>query len=926
MTKKFQIGQTCTVPQQLPRDPKLLQPLIEVLKQNIAINEQQRFPRGTLLPDGRLDLCKQNIGPEGAQLIAQSLQLNTQVTSLMLGADQIGNVGAKAIADLVKDHKSIQTLYLGCNKIDEIGAKALIQSIEANRNITGFWIKRNPIGYEGAKALAELLASGQHSLETLDLVQTGMGLDGCREVINALTNDSPGNTLHRIYIGGNQLGPDLSPLLVQILDHSALTEIYSSSNQLGDEGAVPLAQALADNSRLRALGLASNGLGEAGFSALAKALLANKTLLYLDLGFAPNTELIGSVPNQLKGVAVDHLCEALKTNKALRYIELTQSIQESSDIDKLLDALESNHSLIQIKLSRSLTGAQKGRLKAILRRNRDSQSLGSDGLALPRHLKIIKSVYRTAKKKTGKDPIKVRIKKRIAGAPTTELPVTDEEIRECARVLKILGQHPDHFMTRHSDLRELRAEANRLIHSIMEETRGRRGHGSKGEDQRAQRKSHDKALIEKTGLRQKRKQQVTHNQAKALPEPEHHPKANHQNSEETLFTRRQCYVCKQGYRELHHFYDSMCRSCGDFNYAKRDQSADLKGRVALLTGGRIKIGFKMGLKLLRAGATLILTTRFPCDAAKRYQGETDFAEWKDRLHVHGLDLRHLPAVLQFTRSLSEDLESQKRGLNIIINNAAQTIRRPPAFYEHLMGVEQGGRGALAPDLQSLISPHNHHGQMTLQKALGESPGGEAFVPAILSSVPILESDRRQGSQEFPPGCFDAHGQQIDQRQENSWTQYLSDISPLEMLEVHSVNALAPFIIVRELLPLIRQCSFEDRYIVNVSAMEGKFEYLRKQANHPHTNMAKAALNMLTRTSAMELIREGIAMSSVDTGWITNEQPKHIADVMKDKYNFQPPLDEIDGAARVLDPIFFGRNTGQLLYGSFFKDYQATKHW
>lgn len=920
MAKKIQTGQSCVVPDLLPRDPKLLEPLMEVLRQNEAVDEQQRFPRGSLLPDGRLDLCKQNIGPEGAQLIAESLQGNTQVTSLMLGADQIGNDGAKAIAHLVRDHKSIETLYLGCNKIDHEGARALIDSIEANKTIKGFWIKRNPIGYEGARALAAILRDGRHALETLDLVQTGIGLDGFKDIAAALCQNS--HTLKRLYFGGNELGPEMAKPFIQLLDHSQLTELYSSSNQLGDAGAIKLAEALADNTRLLALGLASNGIKEEGFLALAKALSVNQSLRYLDLGFAPNTELIGSVPNQLSGEAVEAFCEAIKTNQSLRVIELTHSVHRD-DVDAFLTAFESNPRLLQIKISRELTGSQKGRLRALLRHNRELQEVDPIGVALPKHLKVIKSVYRTAKKKKSQKPR--RAKKRLAQPPQTELPLSDDELRECARVLKILGQHADHFMTRRQELREIRADANRMIHAIMEETRGRRGHGAKGEEQKALKKSHDKALIEKTGLRQKRQKQSPHHQAKALPEPEHKPIEQESESEERLFTRRQCYICKRGYRELHHFYDSLCRSCGDFNYAKRDQTADLSGRVALLTGGRVKIGFKMGLKLLRAGARLILTTRFPCDAALRYQQEPDFHDWKDRLQIHGLDLRHLPAVLQFTKAVQDDLRGQNRGLNILINNAAQTIRRPPAFYSHLLEQEQQGALGLPAELQTVISPVNHHGDITLQKALGESPGGQAFVPAILSSVPLLESDHSE-SAEFPPGLFDAHGQRIDQREQNSWSQRLSDISPLEMLEVHSVNALAPFILVRELLPAMRRCTFKDRYIVNVSAMEGKFDYPRKQPNHPHTNMAKASLNMLTRTSAMELIHEGIAMSSVDTGWITNEQPKPMADLMKEKYNFEPPLDEIDGAARVLDPIFIGRNTGQILYGSFLKDYQATKHW
>jgi hypothetical protein len=127
---------------------------------------------------------------------------------------------------------------------------------------------------------------------------------------------------------------------------------------------------------------------------------------------------------------------------------------------------------------------------------------------------------------------------------------------------------------------------------------------------------------------------------------------------------------------LHHFYDQLCPACAAFNFAKRTELADLSGRVALLTGGRVKIGYQAGIKLLRAGAHLIVTTRFPRDSAMRYAAEPDFAEWSDRLEIFGLDLRHTPSVEAFCQQL---LDTHDR-LDFIVNNACQTVRRPPDFY------------------------------------------------------------------------------------------------------------------------------------------------------------------------------------------------------------------------------------------------------
>src|SRR5687768_1847521 len=164
---------------------------------------------------------------------------------------------------------------------------------------------------------------------------------------------------------------------------------------------------------------------------------------------------------------------------------------------------------------------------------------------------------------------------------------------------------------------------------------------------------------------------------------------------------RHCYVCKEHFQIVHHFYDQMCGACGDFNFAKRTELADLRGRVALLTGGRVKIGYQAGLKLLRAGAHLIVTTRFPRDSAARYAAEPDFAEWSGRLEIFGLDLRHTPSVEAFCREL---LHTRPR-LDFIINNACQTVRRPPDFYTHMMEEETAALSEMPEHARKLVGAY-----------------------------------------------------------------------------------------------------------------------------------------------------------------------------------------------------------------------------
>jgi len=402
----------------------------------------------------------------------------------------------------------------------------------------------------------------------------------------------------------------------------------------------------------------------------------------------------------------------------------------------------------------------------------------------------------------------------------------------------------------------------------------------------------------------------------------------------TLIKPRGCYICKADYTLVDAFYHWLCPDCAAMSHGKRDQRTDLTGKRALLTGGRAKIGMYIALRLLRDGAHLTITTRFPHDAARRFGAQEDSRDWIDRLKVVGVDLRDPTQVV----ALADEVAAAGP-LDILVNNAAQTVRRSPGAYSHLVEGEQvpleGDR--VYPELVTFdrisdAHPANLIGTLRDHKVAhheGESAGEAERALAQRSAAQMtamaLSAGRASLEAHVAGTAVDAGGLLPDTQRTNSWTQKVEEVDPLELLEVQLCNATAPFILVSRLRPAMRAAvaaGARRAYVVNVSAMEGQFSRRYKGAGHPHTNMAKAALNMLTRTSAGEMFEtDKILMTAVDTGWITDERPHH-EKLRIAAEGWHAPLDLVDGAARVYDPIVRGE-AGEDLYGCFVKDFEPS---
>jgi len=499
----------------------------------------------------------------------------------------------------------------------------------------------------------------------------------------------------------------------------------------------------------------------------------------------------------------------------------------------------------------------------------------------------------------------------------TDQPVTRIDPDELAITLKVLAQLPT-LPPDHDDIRTVKRAASYMYKLIKKARRA---------EIREIRQAHDQAIIEST---------ATGSAMRIDDETAGIPLVSTAQGAFAgeLITARGCYICKADFTLVDAFYHWLCPKCAAFSHAKRNQRTDLTGKRALLTGGRAKIGMYIALRLLRDGAHTTITTRFPKDAVRRFAAMEDSADWLHRLKVVGIDLRDPTQVI----ALADDVAADGP-LDILVNNACQTVRRSPGAYSNLVEMESaplpdlpGGQGlpemvtfdriseahpaAIAGALDADAVAH-HEGE-SLEHARAAHTAASLTALALKAGSASLDAH-------LAGTAVDAGGLLPDLQTTNSWTQHVDEVDPLELLEVQFCNSVAPFLLVSRLRPAMRAAVHKGArraYVVNVSAMEGQFSRRYKGPGHPHTNMAKAALNMLTRTSAGEMFEtDQILMTAVDTGWITDERP-HQEKLRIAAEGWHAPLDLVDGAARVYDPIVRGE-AGEDVYGCFVKDYEPS---
>ncbi|MGW6054617.1 ribonuclease inhibitor [Streptomyces sp. NPDC055189] len=390
-------GRFAGVPPVVPRPTAELGPLLAWLRGGSPAEGRLDFAAGTALPDGRLDLCKQSLGAEGAALVADALRGDgaegrSPVRHLLLGTDGLGDEGAAVAAQAASGEAGptgVETLYLGCNGITAGGACRIADQLRASPQVvTGVWLKRNPLGSQGGAAADELIDS-VGTLRTLDLVQTGLDAAGAEVLVDALVAAADsGRRVERVFLGGNPLGSVGAVPLAELIAGGGVRELYVSAVGLGDGGAVLIAEALerAPRGVLDRLSVASNGIGPRGAARLVAAAVSAGVEL-LDLGRVRAAGALGAADNRIDDAGAAAIAESLAgVEHRLAHLVLSHTGLRSREAHRLLDTAGHALSPTRFVLGQGIAASIKRRLAAF--------SAGIPGPALSADVAAVRSVHR----------------------------------------------------------------------------------------------------------------------------------------------------------------------------------------------------------------------------------------------------------------------------------------------------------------------------------------------------------------------------------------------------------------------------------------------------------------------------------------------------------------------------------------------------
>lgn len=802
------------------------------------VADSRAFEGARWLGDGVLDLCATRLDARSLSALDVAFA-SGRVRHLFACSNRLGPEGSLALARC----ESARSAWLGDNQLSLDGA---LRAFERFPNASALWLGRAAIGPGEHRSLCAAI-TGSTELRALDLSGCELDAEGCLAVAEAARQRS----LAALFLDGNALTSRGARSLASVVSRcDQLVMLRLNATRIDDESVAVLCDALVRARSLRALGLSSNGLTDTGAEAIARLVAEHPALRAIEVGFVPVEHHSGAAPNELTERGLRAIIEAASVHRALRSIEARGATLPERSHAAIIEALAEARCIDGFAHEGLALGPYGDALRATLARNANHQRPASDPFI--RELLAPLRRWRSQLRETVVAPALISQTVPALVAP----PVSPERVNAAIEALRDARAREAHALT--EDEQRLRCEARSWARPIERRAKSHVREARRSEREQAAR-ARDRAKIASTAIRSR----ASSSGAQKLEAPQ------------------KCYACREPFTELDAHYDRLCPRCAALHHQKRAQRADLRGCLAIVTGARVHIGYRTTLSLLRCGCSVIATSRFVNEAWVRFAAERDFDQWRERLEIRPLDLRFTRDVERF----ADSVVSEHHAVDVLVNNAAQTVARPPSFYAALRSRDEHAAARLPPGITAAPS---------LVVA-------DTMDSALTTAAPT-------GSVEDPSST-------------NSWRHEIDDVSVGELVSAHAVNVLAPYVLVARLRTALVEAAMlrGDAFVLNVTSIEGQFAQRRKPSRHPHTNMAKAALNMLTRTIADSFARERVLVCSVDPGWVSPQNP-FAQDAAMRASGFAPPLDAEDGAARVLDPVFRKKNGETVEHGALFKDY------